>query len=94
MYISKTSQKKFDGHNITSSNISGEMYHSIFLSVMIAESTDMTMYVLGVSNTLFGLLNLTQVYRLKRKSSNESSEKLETLVQEIAIGETLKIIIP
>ena len=94
MNISKKIQKKFDEHNITSSNISGEMYHSIFLSVMIAESTDTTMYVLGVSNTLFGLFNLAQVYRLKRKNSNESSEKLETLVQEIAIGETLKIIIP
>ena len=75
-------------------SFSGEMYHSIFLSVMIAGSTDMTMYVLGALNTLLGLFNLIQVYRLKRKNNNESSDELATLVQEIAIGETLKIIIP
>ena len=66
------------------------MYHSIFLSVMIAESTDMTMYTLGVSETLLGLFTLMQAYRLKRKNSKE----LTTLVQHIVIGETLKIIIP
>ena len=67
------------------------MYLNIFLSVMIAESTDTTMYVLGVSSPLFSLLSLIQAYRLKRKNSND---ELATLVQEIVIGETLKIIIP
>ena len=57
---------------------------------MIAESTDMTMYTLGVSETLLGLFTLMQAYRLKRKNSKE----LTTLVQHIVIGETLKIIIP
>ena len=67
------------------------MYLNIFLSVMIAESTDTTMYILAVSSPLFSLLNLIQAYRLKRKNSND---ELATLVQEITIGETLKIIIP
>ena len=70
------------------------MYHSIFLSVMIAESTDMTMYILGVSETLLGLFTLSQAYRLKKKNSKESFAELSTLVQQIVIGETLKIIIP
>ena len=73
---------------------SGAMYHSIFLSVMIAESTDMTMYALGVSETLLGLFTLAQAYRLQRKNSNESFAELTTLVQQIVIGETLKILIP
>ena len=67
------------------------MYLNIFLSVMIAESTEMTMYILAVSSPLFSLLNLIQAYRLKRQNSND---ELATLVQEITIGETLKIIIP
>ena len=67
------------------------MYLNIFLSVMIAESTEMTMYILAVSSPLFSLLNLIQVYRLKKQNSND---ELATLVQEITIGETLKIIIP
>ena len=71
----------------------GTIYHSIFLSVIVANLTSLTMYTLAVLEVFLGMFLLTKAYRLK-KSSVESTAELATLVQQIVIFESLKIIIP
>ena len=62
--------------------------------MIVANVTILTMGVLAVSELLLGLYFLGKAYRLKKKIRTQSFEDFSTLVQQIVINESQKIVIP
>ena len=70
-------------------------YHSLFLSVCIANSaTDMTIWVLLGIDFLINIFFTVRIYRLKKNLSARNLEKICELVQVLVLTEFLEMVIP
>ena len=70
-------------------------YHSLFLSVCIANSaTELTIWILLVIDFLINICFTIRIYQLKKDFSAKNLEKICELVQVLVLSEFLEMMIP